>query len=117
MIKSLIACALLVLVPARSDAALLSAHDLIGACAGDGTAMATCDGYLMAVTDAILQRESRGRTDGRVCVPETITIEQVRAAVLDFAKQKKAERASTGVALAVRAVRAAFPCEGAPKDP
>jgi hypothetical protein len=108
--------ALALLVPTASNAALLSAQDLVTACSGDGTAKATCDGYLMAVTDAFLQREGRGGGNQKVCVPETITIDQVRAAVLDFAQVRKPERMPSGVLLAVRAIRAKWPCNEAPKD-
>src|ERR1700730_15607553 len=49
------------ILPIGSNAAAMSASDLLAACSGDATAKATCNGYLMAVTDMVLQRESRGR--------------------------------------------------------
>ena len=46
---------LLTLAPTVSNAALMSAQDLVTACSGDATAKAACNGYLMAVTDALLK--------------------------------------------------------------
>ena len=37
-------------------------------------ARATCDGYLMAVTDLVLRRQGRGQANARLCVPPTVTI-------------------------------------------
>ena len=102
-----------------SRAAMLSGPDLLTACGGNATAKATCDGYLMAVTDAVLQRESRARGKGKLCVPETVTIDQVRESVMGFTKQAKAPAQPMTGAPALRLVTAAlrttWPCEDVPK--
>ena len=67
----------------------LSARDLVAACSGDTRARAMCDGYLMALTDAEKIREDRGR-GGRVCLPDSLTVDQIRAGVLDFANRAPA---------------------------
>ena len=106
--KAKLAAAILALplvIPRASNAALMSAQDLLTACSGDAVAKATCDGYLMAATDAVLRRESRGRGNGKVCVPETVTVDQVRAAVLDIGRQGRAGRAPAGLALVAFAMR------------
>ncbi|MGD0433514.1 MAG: Rap1a/Tai family immunity protein [Acetobacteraceae bacterium] len=94
----------------------MSAQDLVTACSGDATAKAACNGYLMAVTDALLLRESRGRTQGRVCVPETVSVDQVRNAVLDVAQRPRAEHAPSGVMVVMMALRRTFPCQEAPRS-
>ena len=66
------------LFPIVSRAEMMSAQDLITACSADQRGRGVCDGYLMAVTDAILLRETRGRAQGRVCVPQDVTVNQVR---------------------------------------
>ncbi len=121
---SLVASAALALLLAGSTpshAAMMSAQDLIAACSGDNRAKATCDGYLMAVTDLILQRQSHGRAAGKICVPETITQQQVRDAVLNVAQHPRAAQADSGTMLVLMAMRKTFPCanapyNGAPKD-
>jgi hypothetical protein len=111
-----LALTLLILAPLSSNAALMSAQDLVTACAGDATAKASCNGYLMAVTDALLLKESRGRTAGRVCVPETVSVDQVRDAVLDVAQRPRAEHAPSGVMVVMMALRRTFPCQEAPRS-
>jgi Rap1a immunity proteins len=99
---------LLLLAPAPSNAALMSAQDLLTACSGDAMAKATCDGYLMAATDLVLRRQGRGR----VCVPATVTVDQVREAVLNVGQQGRAARAPAGLGLVAAAMRRTWPCEG-----
>ena len=111
---TLVMFALLFTAPAASNAALLSAQDLASSCAGDLRARTICDGYLMAVTDAVLQRENRGHTGGKVCLPETVTLDQVRDAVLNVAHRPRAARAPAGVALVMMAMRTTWPCNDAP---
>jgi hypothetical protein len=106
----------LILVPPASNAALMSAQDLATACSGDATARATCNGYLMATTDAVLLKESRGRGNGKACVPPTVTIDQVRDAVLNVAEHRRVAQAPVGVTLVTRALRATWPCDAAPKQ-
>jgi hypothetical protein len=129
----LLAVGLLVLMPSGSRAAMLSARDLVADCSGDAVAVATCDGYLMAVTDYVLQRESRGREGGKVCVPETVTVGQVRDAVLNVAHRQAGNRADSpdgpggegrgalrapnGLRLVARAMRVTWPCDTAPNRP
>jgi Ssp1 endopeptidase immunity protein Rap1a len=118
--KAKLAAAILALplvTPAASNAALMSAQDLLTACSGDAVAKATCDGYLMAATDLVLRRESRGRGNGKVCVPETVTVDQVRAAVLDVGRQGRAGRAPAGLGLVTFAMRRTWPCQAAVDDP
>jgi hypothetical protein len=107
--------ALLLLVPVASHAALLSAQDLITACSGDPQAKATCDGYLMAVTDLILLRESRGH-NGKICVPEAVTRDQIRDAVMNVAQRPRAAHAPNGAAVVMMALRATWPCNDAPNN-
>jgi hypothetical protein len=104
--------ALLVFFPGASNAALMSAQDLLTACSGDGVAKATCDGYLMAATDVVLRRESRGRSNARLCVPPTVTVDQVREAVLNAGQQGRAVRAPAGLGLVTAAMRRTWPCQG-----
>jgi Rap1a immunity proteins len=111
-----LALPVLVLVPAASNAALMSAQDLATACSGDATARATCNGYLMAATDAVLLKESRGRSNGKLCVPSTVTVDQVRDAVLNVAEHRRVAQAPTGVMLVAHALRVAWPCDAAPKQ-
>ncbi|MGA3000821.1 MAG: Rap1a/Tai family immunity protein [Acetobacteraceae bacterium] len=111
------ALALLVFAPAASHAALMSAQDLLTACSGDAVARATCDGYLMAATDLVLRREGRGRTKARLCVPATVTIDQVRDAVLNVGQQRRAMRAPAGLGLVAIAMRRSWPCEGSLGEP
>jgi hypothetical protein len=111
-----LALPLLILVPAASNAALMSAQDLATACSGDPMARATCNGYLMAATDAVLLRESRGRGNEKVCVPSTVTVDQVRDAVLNVAQHRRVAEAPTGVMLVVRALRVTWPCDAASKQ-
>jgi hypothetical protein len=99
-----------------SNAAQMSAQDLLTACAGDGVAKATCNGYLMAITDFVLQREGRGRGNARTCVPDTATVDQVRDAVLNVA-QRRAERAQSGIRLVAAAMRVTWPCDAPPTAP
>jgi Rap1a immunity proteins len=103
------AVSLLVMAPNASNAALMSAPDLLTACSGDAVAKATCNGYLMAVTDAVLLRESRG--GGRSCVPETVTVDQVRDAVLNVSA-RRAAHAGTALRLVTGAMRVTWPCTG-----
>jgi hypothetical protein len=105
------------LAPTASHAALMSGQDLITACSGEPRAKATCDGYLMAVTDIVLRRESRGHTGGKVCVPDTVTQEQVRDAVLNVAQRPRAAHAPSGAGLVLMALRATWPCPGADGAP
>lgn len=109
--------ALPLVVPAASKAALMSAQDLLTACSGDAVAKATCDGYLMAATDLVLRRESRDRSNARLCVPATVTVEQVRAAVLDVGRQGRAGRAPAGLGLVAFAMRRTWPCQAAVDEP
>jgi hypothetical protein len=102
--------ALMLIAPATSNAALVSAQELTAACSGDAKGRAACDGYLMAVADTLLLRESRGRTGGKVCLPETVTLDQVRAAVLNVAQRPRAARAPSGVMLVMMAMRVTWPC-------
>jgi Rap1a immunity proteins len=106
----------LIAATAASNAALMSAQDLATACSGDAAARATCNGYLMATTDAVLLKESRGRGNGKVCVPPTVTIDQVRDAVLSVAEHRRVAQAPVGVTLVTRALRATWPCDAAPKQ-
>jgi hypothetical protein len=106
----------LLLAPTASHAALMSAQDLLTACSGDAMARATCDGYLMATTDLALRRESNGRTNARLCVPPTVTVDQVREAVLNFG-QGRAVRAPAGLGLVAAAMHRTWPCQGSPREP
>jgi hypothetical protein len=105
------------IAPVASQAALMSAQDLLTACSGDGTARATCDGYLMAATDLVLRRESRGRSKAKVCVPPTVTVEQVREAVLTVGQQGRVMRMPAGLGLVAMAMRRTWPCQGSLDEP
>jgi hypothetical protein len=117
----LLALALLLLAATPSNAALMSARDLLAACSGDAIAKATCDGYIMAVTDLILRRETNGRGNDKLCVPVTVTVEQVRDAVLTVGQRGHAAQAPAGLGLVTVALRRTWPCEGvapaAPREP
>jgi hypothetical protein len=105
------------LFPIVSRAEMMSAQDLITACSADQRGRGVCDGYLMAVTDAILLRESRGRAQGRVCVPRDVTVNQVRDAVLNLSQRPRAARAPSGVMLVMIALRVNFRCQDEPMPP
>jgi Rap1a immunity proteins len=109
--------ALSLFAPAASNAAMMSAQDLLTACSGDAVARATCDGYLMAATDLVLRREGRGRANARMCVPPTVTVEQVREAVLNVGQQGRAVRAPIGLGLVAAAMRRSWPCQGSFEQP
>lgn len=111
------ALALLAAASVPSHAALMSGQDLIAACSGDAQGKAVCDGYLMAVTDAVLQREARGHQGGRICVPTNITTDQVRQAVLGLSNRPRAMNAPAGVALVAAALKMTWPCDGAAQGP
>jgi hypothetical protein len=104
-------------MPVAARAEMMSAQDLITACSADQRGRGVCDGYLMAVTDAILLRESRGRAQGRVCVPQDVTVNQVRDAVLNVSQRPRAARAPGGVMLVMLALRVNFHCQGEPMPP
>jgi hypothetical protein len=106
------ALGVLLIAPAASRAALMSAQDLLTACSGDAMAKATCNGYLMAATDLVLRRQGRGR----VCIPADITVDQVRDAVLNVGRQGRAMRAPAGLGLVAAAMRRTWPCQGSPGD-
>lgn len=111
-----LAAAVLIAPLAEARAALLSGPDLLKACEGNAMAKATCDGYLMAVTDAVLQRESGGKGKGKLCVPETVTVDQVRDGVLDFVKRDKLVAASwPALRMVTAGLRATWPCADAPR--
>jgi hypothetical protein len=107
-----IALVLPILFPmaAPSHAAMMTAQDLLNACAGGGTAKATCDGYLMAITDVILRRESRG--NAKVCVPQSVTVDQVRDAVLNTGQRPRVRQAPNALRLVAVAMHVAWPCAG-----
>jgi hypothetical protein len=107
------ALGVLLIAPAASRAALMSAQDLLTACSGDAMAKATCNGYLMAATDLVLRRQGRGR----VCIPADITVDQVREAVLNVGRQGRAMRRPAGLGLVAAAMRRTWPCQGSPGDP
>jgi hypothetical protein len=107
----------LLFVPAASNAALMSAQDLLTACSGDAVAKATCDGYLMAATDLVLRREGHGRANGTMCVPPTVTVDQVREAVLNVGQQGRPVRAPAGLGLVAAAMRRSWPCQGSSGEP
>ena len=86
----------------------MTAQDLLNACAAGGQARATCDGYLMAITDIILRRESNG--NAKVCVPQTVTIDQVRDAVLNTGQRPRVRQAQNALRLVAVAMRVAWPC-------
>jgi hypothetical protein len=111
-----LALTLLLIAPTGSRAALMSARDLLAACSGDAMARATCDGYLMAATDLVLRREGRGRANGRLCVPATVTVDQVRDAVLNVGQRGRGARAPAGLGLVAAALRRTWPCQGAPNE-
>jgi hypothetical protein len=102
-------------IPAVSRADMMSARNLIAACSGNQRDV--CDGYLMAVTDAVLLRESRGGAQGRVCVPQDVTVDQVRDAVLNVSQRPRAARATSGVMLVMIALRVNFHCQGDQMQP
>lgn len=110
-------CALLLSGSAASHAALMSTQDLLTACSGDAVARATCDGYLMAATDLVLRRQSRGKANARLCMPPTITVDQVREAVLNVGQQGRAARAPAGLGLVAVAMRRTWPCRGSLDEP
>lgn len=115
-----LAAAVLALSSMGSNAALLSGPDLLKACEGNATAKATCDGYLMAVTDLVLQREARGRGKGKLCVPETVTIGQVRESVLDFVRKDKPRDKPVAASwpaprMVTASLRTTWPCDDAPR--
>ena len=118
-VKTLCLAAVLIAPVMEARAAPLSGRDLLAACGGNATAKATCDGYLMAVTDAVLQREARAKGKGKLCVPETVTIDQVRVGVTDFVSRDKPRdnpvASWSALRLANAALRATWPCEDAPK--
>jgi hypothetical protein len=109
--------ALVLVAPAASNAALMSGQDLLTACSGDAVARATCNGYLMAATDLVLRREGRGGVNARLCVPPTITVDQVREAVLNVGQQGRAVRAPAGLGLVAAAMRRTWPCQGSFDQP
>lgn len=107
--------ALPLLIPVSSRAALLSAPDLLTACSGDAVAKATCDGYIGGIADLVLQREGRGHTGGKLCLPDSVTHDQLRDAVLSVAHRPRAAHAPSGAMLVMLAMRATWPCNEAPK--
>ena len=111
----LLALALLLLAAVPSNAALMSARDLLAACSGDAVAKAICDGYLMAVTDLVLRRETNSRGNGKTCVPATVAVDQVRDAVLTISQRGRAAQAPAGLGLVTVALRLTWPCEAAPQ--
>jgi hypothetical protein len=106
----------LLVAPAASNAAMMSAQDLLTACSGDAVARATCNGYLMAATDLVLRREGRGGANARMCVPPTVTVDQVREAVLNVRQQGRPIRAPAGLGLIAAAMRRTWPCQGSPNE-
>jgi hypothetical protein len=106
--------ALSLLTPATSHAALLGAPDLLTACSGDAVARATCDGYIGGIADLVLQREGRGHTGGKLCLPDSVTRDQLRDAVLSVAHRPRAAHAPSGAMLVMLAMRATWPCNDVP---
>jgi hypothetical protein len=110
--------ALPLIAPAAAHAAaLMSAQDLLTACSGDAVAKATCNGYLMAATDLVLRREGHGQANRKLCVPASITVDQVRDAVLNLGQDGRAAHAPVGLSLVAAAMRHAWPCEGSRGGP
>ena len=111
--KSIALAALLLLPLATpSRAAMMTAQDLLSACSGGGPARATCDGYLMAVTDLALRRAAHANRQARICLPAEVTIDQVRDAVLQAGGGGRVMRAPFGLGLVAVALRRTWPCAG-----
>jgi hypothetical protein len=102
-----------VIAPLAAKASLMSGQDLLSACGGDGNGRTVCDGYLMGLTDIVLHRESRGH-GGRICLPASVTVDQVRDAVLAVGHRPRLMRAPSGVAVVAAAMRVTWPCAGNP---
>ncbi len=101
-------------VSAPAVAAPMTAVELTAACSGDASAKLTCDGYLRALTDFVLVREARGM-HGKICLPSGVTGDQIRETVVSFANAKPPRGAPTAIRLVSAALRAKYPCSGAPK--
>ena len=95
-------------------AAPMTAAELTAACSGDANAKLTCDGYLRALTDFVQVREARGQ-QGKICLPAGVTGDQIRETVVSFANAKPPQGAPTAIRLVSAAMRAKYPCSGAPK--
>ena len=101
-------------VAAPALAAPMTAAELTAACSGDASAKLTCDGYLRALTDFVQVREARGQ-QGKICLPAGATGDQIRETVVSFANAKPPQGAPTAIRLVSAAMRAKYPCSGAPK--
>ena len=110
----LLAAALLYFGAATANAAPMTAAELTAACAGDANARLTCDGYLRALTDLVLVREARGQ-HGKICLPDTVTGDQIRETVTSFVATKPPRGTPTAIRLVSAAMRSKYPCSGAPK--
>ena len=113
--KSALAALSFLTLPVSVQAAPLSGQELLAGCTGDATGKAMCDGYLRALTDLVLRREARGKVDGKICLPEVTTIEQVRDAVIGFAGEHPGLKNRPALGLFRGAVQAKWPCAGAEK--
>jgi len=91
--------------PAR--AAPMTGQDLVAACTGDATGKATCNGYLQALTDLVLRREEHSQNGGKICMPDTTTVDQVRDAVL-----ASSHHAPFALGMVNMAMRKTWPCAG-----
>ena len=114
--RAILAGALMCLAAGQASAAPMTAAELTAACTGDANARLTCDGYLRALTDFVLVRAAQGK-NGKVCLPKTIAVEQVRDAVTKFAAAKPPKGDPTAIRLVSAAMRAKYPCGGAPRTP
>ena len=96
--------ALSVIAPLAAKASLMSGQDLLSACGGDGNGRTVCDGYLMGLTDIVLQRKAAA-DGGKICLPASVTVDQVRDAVLAVGHRPRLMRAPSGVAVVAAAMR------------
>ena len=99
-------------LPGMAAGAHLSGMDLVAACASDEpVAQATCRGYVMAVADVLRQPRFREGPDARSCLPDRITIEDIRDRTVAFAKARRSATLSIGVQAIADALRSDFQCD------
>jgi hypothetical protein len=101
-------------VPPLPTVTFKSGEWLLTKCgSGQQQDQATCLGFVMGSTDAVTVATAFGGACGtfRVCRPAQVTDEQVRDVILKYLEAHPAERSSSSaVALAARALAAAWPC-------
>jgi hypothetical protein len=108
--KKLIGCLLLAL-PAFSFSAyaITDRSDVLKWCEGHSVAAAgRCIGFLLAAEDAL----SLGPVEGiSACLPASVTLKEMYAAVLGWLPDHPEAQAKTGLGLVSQALSASYPCE------